>query len=532
MTSAPGIAAIALGELLRSPAGRHAAVPIRDLVLDSRDAGRGSAFVAIRGGRDHGLRHAADALARGAEVVLYDPAETTEGLHPAALGDAVHARSVAVQRLAARLGELARRLYGHAIEHVALAGVTGTNGKTTVAYLAAQAMTRLGRRCGYIGTLGHGVPPAVEPHALTTPDTFTLHRELAAIADAGANHAVLEVSSHALAQDRIAGLSIETAAFTNLTRDHLDAHGDLERYGNAKARLFALDGLRHAVLNANDPFSARLAGRLAPGVRAIRVAVSGGTRRSRPHGTSAAKDRAPNAAADGGDDAPDGADLEVRSRSLGLDGLELEVDGALGRATLRSRLIGAFNAENLAVALGMIAACQVPLADACRALGEASPPPGRLELVRGRSQDAPVVVIDYAHTPDALERALETLRDVAPGALWCVFGCGGERDRGKRAPMGVVAAAHADHLVVTDDNPRGEDPESIVRDILAGVGAHPSVVVEHDRGAAIVYAVRRARPGDVVLIAGKGHETTQRIGAAERAFSDRDAASAALGERA
>src|SRR5690606_7232716 len=207
----------------------------------------------------------------------------------------------------------------------------------------------------YVGTIGHGVPPAVEPHALTTPDTFTLHRELAAIANANADHAVLEVSSHALAQDRIAGLSIETAAFTNLTRDHLDEHGDLERYGNAKARLFALDGLRHAVLNANDPFAARLAGRLGPGVRAIRVAVSGGARR-RPSGASPASARAQTSATDGGDDAQDGADLEVRSRSLGLDGLELEIDGTLGRATLRSRLIGGFNAENLAVALGVIAA--------------------------------------------------------------------------------------------------------------------------------------------------------------------------------
>ncbi|MGB7216355.1 MAG: UDP-N-acetylmuramoyl-L-alanyl-D-glutamate--2,6-diaminopimelate ligase [Gammaproteobacteria bacterium] len=532
MSPAPRIAAMTLGELLGAEAGRLHAVPIRDLVIDSRDADAGSAFVAIRGTREHGLKHAADALARGAEVVLYDPAETTEALHPVALGGAVESRSVAVPRLAARLGELARRLYGPAMAHVALAGVTGTNGKTTVAYLAAQAMTRLERPCGYVGTIGHGVPPAIAPHALTTPDTFTLHRELAAIADADAEHAVLEVSSHALAQDRIAGLSIGTAAFTNLTRDHLDAHGDLERYGDAKARLFALDGLRHAVLNASDAFAARLANRLAPGVRPIRVAVTGTSRRRFGFPPSAAGDRSPRRAADGGDDTQDGAEIEVRARSLGLDGLELEIGGTFGRATLRSRLIGAFNAENLAVALGILAAWNVPLAEACRALAEAVPPPGRLEVVRGRDTNAPVVVVDYAHTPDALERVLDTLREAATGELWCVFGCGGERDRGKRAPMGAAAASRADHLVVTDDNPRGEDPEEIVRDILAGTGGHPSVVVEHDRGAAIAYAVRNARAGDVVLIAGKGHETTQRIGAVERPFSDRDAAFAALEGRA
>src|SRR5690606_18490901 len=419
-----------------------------------------------------------------------------------AIADEVANRAVAVPRLAARCGELAGKLYGPAMRHVELAGITGTNGKTTVAYVVAQAMARAGRRCGYIGTLGYGLPDALEPHALTTPDCFTLHRELAALAAAGGTHAALEVSSHALAQERIAGLAIRTAAFTNLTRDHLDAHGSLDAYGAAKARLFERADVRYAVLNVRDDFGAKLADRLASHVTPIRVAT--------------------------GDVA--GVDLGARVRSRGLEGLELELLGRFGNAELRSPLIGKFNAENLLVALGCLIAWELPLADACAALEGCTAPPGRLEVLNptGRAA-APYVVVDYAHTPDGLERVLETVRSLASGDVWCVFGCGGERDRGKRAPMGAIAAARADHVIVTDDNPRGEDPDAIVRDILNGVG-DARVVVEHDRAAAIRRAIRGARPGHVVLIAGKGHETTQRVGADERPFSDRAVARAALEE--
>src|SRR5690606_32122984 len=228
-----------------------------------------------------------------------------------------------VPALAARSGELAQRLYGPAMRHIELAGITGTNGKTTVAYLVAQAMAHAGSRCGYVGTLGHGLPGALEPHALTTPDCFTLHRELAALAAAGGSHAALEVSSHALVQDRIAGLEIRTAAFTNLTRDHLDAHGSFDAYGAAKARLFERAGLTHAVVNVGDPFGAELAGRLAGTVTPIRVAAV---------------------------DA-ENVDIAARVRSLGVAGLELELEGRLGAAKLRSPLIGTFNAENLLVAV-------------------------------------------------------------------------------------------------------------------------------------------------------------------------------------
>ncbi|HEX5048327.1 MAG TPA: UDP-N-acetylmuramoyl-L-alanyl-D-glutamate--2,6-diaminopimelate ligase [Gammaproteobacteria bacterium] len=467
-----------LGDLLGAGAGGYARLPLTDLTLDSRKVTAGAAFVALPGARTHGLDHAAQALANGAAIVLYDPRDAQTR---------VPAPSVAVPDLRARLGELARAFFA-AGAPPSIVGVTGTNGKTTVAYLLAQALGAPQRPCAYVGTLGYGVPPQVTRHDLTTPDVLTLHREIAELA---APRVAMEVSSHALAQDRIAGLSFHTAVFTNLTRDHLDEHGDFASYGRAKARLFELPGLQHAVLNADDPFSATLAAVLAPGCEALRVSTR----------------RAP-------------AELAAKIRRADLAGLELDVSGKFGKAKLKSRLIGDFNAENLLVALGALLAHGVSLPDACAALGAAHAAPGRMEVLGG-PPGRPWVVVDYAHTPDALQRVLTTLAGVATAELWCVFGCGGDRDRGKRSLMGGVAADLADRLVITDDNPRSEDPEAIVREIRAGVGGHPSVVVIHDRRAAIQAAIERAQPGDVVLVAGKGHEQEQIVGTERRPFSDR-----------
>jgi UDP-N-acetylmuramoyl-L-alanyl-D-glutamate--2,6-diaminopimelate ligase len=406
--------------------------------------------------------------------------------------------SVAIPHLKARLGELARAFYGRGRTPAELAGVTGTNGKTTVAYLLAQAMQELGTPCGYIGTLGFGVPPEIAAHALTTPDCFTLHREIAALATP---HVALEVSSHALDQDRVAGLDFRTAVFTNLTRDHLDEHGDLASYGRAKTRLFTGITLRHAIVNRDDPFAQELLRAIPSSVHVLGTSVAG--------------------AAD--------AALVARFTARGLDGLTLDVRGAHGDAELRSSLIGRFNAENLLVTLGALLAFDVPLDDACAALAVCAPPKGRMEIHGGNG--APHVVIDYAHTPDALERVLATLREACDGEIWCVFGCGGERDAGKRPLMGAVAARYAEHVVLTDDNPRGEDPAAIVAAIRAGLEAHPSVVVEHARDAAIARAIRAARPSDVVLVAGKGHETVQIVGDERRPFDDREAVARALGRR-
>jgi UDP-N-acetylmuramoyl-L-alanyl-D-glutamate--2,6-diaminopimelate ligase len=484
---AAAIAAMTLGELLGpGAAGLHSNLLVNDLVLDDRQVSAGAAFVAVAGAHDHGLQYADRARARGAAVVLYEPTPD----YPS-----VAAPAVAVPGLKQRLGDLARRFYAREYGTPKLAGVTGTNGKTTVAYVLAQAMQGLGRACAYIGTLGFGIPPSMTKHTLTTPDCLTLHRELAALATP---FVALEASSHALEQDRVAGLAFETALFTNLTRDHLDQHGDMASYGRAKQRLFTRPEIRAAVINRDDPYSQVLLGALAAGVRVI--------------GTSLR-----NAA---------GAELAARFAPRGLDGMTLEIEGSHGKAALDSPFVGKFNAENLLVVLGALLAWDVTLEDGCAALAQCVPPPGRMEILGGGR--APHVVVDYAHTPDALERVLAALRELSAGEVWCVFGCGGERDRGKRPLMGGIAARYAQHIVLTDDNPRTEDPAAIVADIRAGLAGHASVVIEHDREIAIARAVRAASSGDVVLVAGKGHETVQTIGKEMRPFDDRVAVAAAL----
>jgi UDP-N-acetylmuramoyl-L-alanyl-D-glutamate--2,6-diaminopimelate ligase len=475
-----------LGELLGAGAGGYGRLAITDLTLDSRQVTPGAAFVAVEGGREHGLSYAFEALARGAAIVLYEPTPAFP---------TVAAPSLAVPGLKARLAELARAFYAVSPAPT-LVGVTGTNGKTTVAYLLAQTLGQPQRPCGYIGTLGYGVPPQLTAHGHTTPDVLTLNRELAEL---NTGSVAMEVSSHALAQDRIAGLAFHTAVFTNLTRDHLDEHGDFASYGEAKRRLFRLPGLQYAVVNVDDPFGASLGADVPSGCELLRTSMRGA-----------------------------GVELVGRLRRADLAGVDLEVGGKFGAGRLQSKLIGTFNAENLLVALGALLAQGMPLSAACAALGAARPAPGRMEVLGGPPRQ-PWVVIDYAHTPDALQRVLRTLEAAVTGELTCVFGCGGDRDRGKRPLMGAVAADLADRIVLTDDNPRSEDPAAIVDDIRAGIGEHPRVSVIHDRRAALADAIGKARPGDVVLIAGKGHESEQIVGKERREFSDRAVAAQLLG---
>lgn len=473
-----------LGDLLGTQAGRYASLPIADLVLDSRQVVPGAAFVALPGAREHGLEYAAQALERGAAIVLYDAPPAGAQVPPA---------SLAVPGLKDRLAGLAQRFYD--FEAPTIAAVTGTNGKTTVAYLLAQALGELEPPCAYIGTLGFGIPPALTPHGWTTPDCLTLHRELATLA---APRVALEVSSHAIAQDRIAGLAFDTAIFTNLTRDHLDEHGDFTAYGKVKARLFRTPGLAHAVVNADDPFAASLTETLPADCELVRTTLAGNA-----------------------------AELVGRLVRSDLSGVELALTGSLGDARLVSPLIGDFNAENLLVAAGALTAAGFPLAESAAALATARPAPGRMEVLGG-PPDAPWVVVDYAHTPDALQRVLLTLTGAAEGRVTCVFGCGGDRDPGKRPLMGEIAARLADRVVLTDDNPRSEDPAAIVRAIQAGMRRRASAAVIHDRRDAILSAIDTSHPGDVVLIAGKGHESTQSEGGRTRPFSDRAVAQSVL----
>jgi UDP-N-acetylmuramoyl-L-alanyl-D-glutamate--2,6-diaminopimelate ligase len=475
-----------LGDLLGAGAGGYARLGITDLTLDSRAVRPGAAFVAVPGGRAHGLNYAREAVERGAAIVLYEPSlDSRDAPQP----------SLAVPNLRARLGELAHAFYLPAGQPT-IVGVTGTNGKTTVAYLLAQVLSQPQRPCGYVGTLGYGVPPQLVSHGWTTPDTLTLHRELAEL---GAPRVAMEVSSHALNQERVAGLTFHTAVFTNLTRDHLDEHGDFTGYGNAKRKLFAIPGLKCAVLNADDPFAATIAGDLASATSLVRTSLRSSA-----------------------------VELFARVKRADLAGLELDIGGKFGTGRLTSKLIGAFNAENLLSALGALLAQDLPLPAACSALGAARPAPGRMEVLGGPPR-RPWVVVDYAHTPDALQRVLTTLEAAVVGEIWCVFGCGGDRDRGKRSMMGAVAADLADRIVLTDDNPRSEDPAAIVRDIREGIGEHPRVNVIHDRRTALKTAIERGRPGDVVLVAGKGHEVEQVIGAERREFDDRAVVAELLG---
>ena len=464
-------------------------LPIAGLTLDSRAAGGGDVFVALKGGSRHGLDHAPQAIAQGARAVLWDPAE---GQTPAATSGAV--AWIAVRDLRDRLGGIADRYYGSPSSRLAVAGVTGTNGKTTCAWLLASAVKGLGRRGAYLGTLGAGFPPQVEGAALTTPDVITLHRQLRALLEADASHVAMEVSSHALDQGRVDGVRMRVAAFCNLSRDHLDYHGTMERYAEAKQRLFRLPGLEHAVINVGDPIGARFAASLAAGVALTAVAVGG---------------NAPAAA----------RFIHVARVHTGQGGLELDLDGHFGARRLRSRLVGGFNAENLAVTLGMLLAWGFDVDQALAALGSCTAPPGRMESYR--LANGALAVVDYAHTPDALTKALTALRAHARGRILVVFGCGGDRDPGKRPLMGEAAERLADRIIVTDDNPRSEDADRIVAMILAGLRVPARAEVVRDRALAIGAALDDARPGDVVLIAGKGHEDCQIVGNERRAFSDR-----------
>lgn len=478
------------------------AVEVTGVTTDSRNVVPGGLFMACRGVGGHGLDYLQLALENGAQVVAWEP---EAGMAAPQVSEAVLV--FAVPGLGDHVGVIADRFFGAPSEVMQVTGITGTNGKTTTAWLASEALGRLGDATAYMGTLGYGFVPDLQPSALTTPGCVAVHRRLHGLAEQGARRIVMEVSSHALDQGRVDGVRITTAAFTNLSRDHLDYHGDLQSYKAAKAKLFDISSLQAAVINVTDDFGAELAAELrardTDDLQVIRVAIAND--------------------GDGRD-----ADLQVVWQPDPTGGLELKFTGAYGQAALRSPMWGGFNAENLLVAAGILIAQGYSLDEVVAAMDAGSVPPGRLEVIKGATDD-PVVIVDFAHTPDALAQALETVRAHISGKLLCVFGCGGERDEGKRAQMGKIAAELADHVVVTSDNPRFEDPRAIIAAILAGVGDGASVEVEADRAAAIRMAVASAGAGDAVLVAGKGSENYQLIEDRKETFSDRDVAADALG---
>jgi len=467
-------------------------VPVRALATDSRAIRPGEVFLAFPGGRFDGRRFIAQAIERGAAAVLWDSEDfgwRNEWRVP----------NLPVAGLKAQAGAIAAHVYRNPSANAWVAGVTGTNGKTSCTQWIAQALERCGRRTALIGTLGNGFPGALEQATHTTPDAVSLQAQLRRHVDAGAQAVAMEVSSHGLDQGRVNGMKFDTALFTNLTRDHLDYHGDMERYGAAKAKLFHWPGLANAVINLDDEFGRKLA-----------LGLRGGTPRVLGFGIGH------------GDIAGHHIDLSTR-------GLKLEIRTPWGEARLASRLIGGFNVSNLLGTLGVLLTADLKLDDAVAALAQVEPVAGRLEMIRVPGR--PLVVVDYAHTPDALAKVLETLRELvghdAGARLICVFGCGGDRDPGKRPLMGEVATRLADLAIITSDNPRTEDPRAIVEQVAAG--AHANHEIEIDRANAIAGAVISATEGDVVLIAGKGHENYQEIAETRIPFSDADAARAALG---
>jgi UDP-N-acetylmuramoyl-L-alanyl-D-glutamate--2,6-diaminopimelate ligase len=484
-----------LRQLLAGMNGPLPALDVADIATNSAEVTRGGLFLACQGTRQHGLRFAPQAIGRGASAVAWEPAPGVDRptLPPGVIG-------IEIPGLRSRLGDIANRFFARPSQQLAVTGITGTNGKTTTAWLVMQALERLGRRAAYLGTLGHGVGGQISADALTTPDCINLHRRLRAFAGQGASDAVIEVSSHALDQGRVDGVHFRIAAFTNLSRDHLDYHGNLAAYRETKARLFSAYAPECAVINVGDEFGRELAARVAR-QRLVSVAVV------EPGGPETA------------------ATLRVQRLTSGPAGQRIRMLGPEGAAEFTSALWGAFNSENLALAAGILMAEGFALDAIAGALAGCAAPPGRMERIgAGRPQ----VIVDFAHTPDALRRALTALREHAHGKICCVFGCGGERDRGKRAEMGAVARELADRLVLTDDNPRNDDPEEIIRDILAGAGEAAAVEVVRDRAAAIAHAIRTAAADDIVLIAGKGHESVQIFRGESRPFSDQAVARSVL----
>ena len=462
---------------------------------DSREVRRADLFAARRGGHVDGARFVADAVDRGAAAVMASPGAVT----PSGVGVPV----ILVDDPVTALAYAASAVYGHPSFFLDVVGVTGTNGKTTTAHLVRAAIDgALGREStGVLGTIGHAFADWRVDALHTTPEADDIARTMAAMRDRGATHVAMEVSSHALVLGRVRAIRFRVAALTNLTQDHLDFHGSMQAYAEAKARLFTELGPAAAVLNVDDPVGRDLAGRLHGAV--VRVSARPGT----------------------------DADVVPGQTRLDASGTHAEVRTPRGQLTVSTRLVGAHNFENLLLALGIALALDLDLERAARALSREQGAPGRLERCDGPADDV-TVLVDYAHTPDALARVLDAVRAAARARVWCVFGCGGDRDPTKRGPMGEAVGRRADVALVTSDNPRTEDPESIAEPVVAGVrrtGREP--VLELDRRKAIELAVQSAEAGDVVLIAGKGHENYQIVGNVKHPFDDRIEARRALDAR-
>ncbi len=459
-------------------------VEVNQLAIDSRKVSNGALFCAYKGAAADGRDYLLQAQQNGAVAILYQAGDFV-------LPSNLRVPAFSIPDLQAKIGQLAHEFFGRACDEMQVFGVTGTNGKTTCCYLLTQALTKLGMQAAMIGTIGVGKLDSLASADHTTPDPIVLHETLARFKAEGITQVCMEVSSHALDQGRVNGVEFFCTLFTNLSHDHLDYHGDMESYGAAKRRLFTEFHSELVVTNIRDSLGSSLVD-----VANADFIVSYG----------------------------EGGDVFADEVKLGAEGIEFEFECNGVEFSASTPLIGAVNVPNVEMLVATLLALSTSIEDIQLILESLSPAPGRMELYRGTNSAS--VVVDYAHSPDALEKALRSVREHCDGQLWCVFGCGGDRDQAKRAVMGKAADKYADKIIVTNDNPRSEDPTHIAEQIVSGIQGDHQIVL--DRAEAIAVSVELAKPHDWVLIAGKGHESTQQIGDQFLSFSDRMQVQAAL----
>lgn len=471
-------------------------VTVNALVQDNRKARKGNLFIAYQGLHTHGLLFAMDAIEKGATVVIWDG--TVPGQEKLLAEVSERALCIYCENLKYKVGAIASRFYDQPSLSLNVIGVTGTDGKTSIAHYLAQCLDAYDVHCGILGTLGNGFINDLHPTGMTTADALLVQKTLHDIQVAGARHVVMEVSSHGLDQGRVSGVAFTTAVFSNMGQDHLDYHGTLYEYAAAKKKLFYTPGLGAAVINLDDDFGRKLADEVRQHVCVW--------------GYSLKQDIADYAGY---------ADYIVHTRSIVPfeRGFHLEVSTPKGNGKFDIPLLGRFNVSNALAVLSTLLVSQISFEQAIKSLSSVRSVDGRVEIIA--EEDKPVVVVDYAHTEQGLRAVCRSMREHFSGEMWLVFGCGGDRDRGKRPLMAKVAEEYADHIIVTTDNPRYEDPVNIVNDIMAGFKHADKVENVPDRRQAIDIAISNAQPGDVVLLAGKGHETSQIVEDVHIAFDDR-----------